>query len=264
MNLNEWIEHGKPINKVVCCDCLEGMKHIPDNSVDLVLTDPPYNISTENDNRDKSKLNSPITRRKSPLKYDFGDWDNRTRNDFIEFTKCWLEECCRVLKTDGTIVSFFNKEDISLLGWTAKDYGIRTRTIFTWCKTNPVPSFRKVNYLSGVEFIWIGSKGLWTFNFGYQKDMKNYCLTPNSSVYGKTEHPTEKPLLLIEKFIKIHSNKDDVILDCFMGSGTTAIACKQLKRNFIGFEISEQYCKIARNRLKQENLNQWNNLKEDD
>jgi site-specific DNA-methyltransferase (adenine-specific) len=232
-------------------DCLEIMKDMPDKSVDLVLTDPPYNISKLNDNRDRSKLNSPIMRRESPLKYDFGDWDNMGRVEFLEFTGKWLKECCRVLKDGGTIISFFNKEDISLLGWEGKKDGIRTRTIFTWCKTNPVPSFRKVNYLSATEFVWIGSKGekSWVCNFKMQKEMKNYFVTSNKSAYGKTSHPTEKPESLMRHFIEIHSSDNDTVLDCFMGSGTTAIACKELGRNFIGIEIDEKYFEIAKKRI---------------
>lgn len=238
-------------------DCLEEMKKIADKSIDLVLTDPPYNISKENDNRDRSKLNSPIMRRESPLKYDFGVWDNMKREDFLTFTKNWLKECCRVLKDGGTIISFFNKEDISLLGWEAKKENIRTRTIFTWCKTNPVPSFRKVNYLSATEFIWIGSKGdkSWVCNFKMQKEMKNYFITSNKSAYGETEHPTEKPRSLINHLVEIHSNNEDKVLDCFMGSGTTGVVCKELGRNFIGIEIEPKYFEIAKRRINQVTVN---------
>jgi len=247
------------INKIHNMDCIEGMKLLADNTIDLIITDPPYNISKLNDNRDRSKLNSPIMRRKHPLKYDFGEWDNLDRNEFITFTRKWLTECCRVLKDGGAIISFFNKEDISFLGWESKKYGFRTRTIFTWCKSNPVPSFRKVNYLSGTEFIWIGSKGekSWTFNFKLQKEMKNYFITPNKSIYGETTHSTEKPLQLIKHFITIHSKENDVVLDCFMGSGTTAVACKQLNRNFIGFEKDKGYCEIANKRLSQSMMRNW-------
>jgi len=241
-------------NKIYQGDCLELMKQIEDNSIDMILVDPPYNISKENDNRDRSKLNSPIMRRESPLKYDFGEWDNKTREQFLEFTQTWLDECCRVLKDGGTIISFFNKEDISFLGWRAKDKGIRTRTIFTWCKSNPVPSFRKVNYLSATEYLWIGSKGTksWTFNFKMQKEMKNFMITANGSSYKETKHPTEKPLSLIKHLIEIHSNEGDKILDCFIGSGTTALACIRTERRFIGIELSEEYCKIANERIQKE------------
>lgn len=242
------------LNKIYNEDCIEGMKKLEDNSVDCIITDPPYNISKLNDNRDRSKLNSPIMRRKSPLKYDFGDWDNKTREEFLEFTQSWLSECCRVLKDGGTIISFFNKEDISFLGWTAREFGIRTRTIFSWHKTNPVPSFRKVNYLSACEFLWVGSKGekSWTFNFKQQKKMHNFFESPNKSVYGETIHPTEKPKSLIKHLIEVHTSEKDIILDPFMGSGTTAVVCKQLNRNFIGFEISEEYCNMANKRIEEQ------------
>jgi len=239
------------INEVYNMDCLKGMKKLPDNSIDLVLTDPPYNISLKNNNISRTTFRTPIIRRDKALNYDFGDWDNKDREEFLEFTENWLKECCRVLKKDCAIISFFNKEDISFLGWIAKRFGVRTRTIFSWHKTNPVPSFRKVNYLSSTEFIWIGSKGKFeTFNFKTQKEMHNFFETANGSAYKVTKHPTEKPLNLIEHFISIHSNKSDIILDCFLGSGTTAEACLKLQRNFIGFEIDEHYFKIAQERIK--------------
>ena len=240
-------------NKIINGDCIEELKKLPDNSVDLILTDPPYNISKLNDNRDRSKMNAPIHRRNSPITMDFGEWDNMERKEFLEFTKIWLKECCRILKKDGSFISFFNKEDISYLGWVAKEFGIRTRVIFSWHKTNPVPSFRKVNYLSACEFIWIGSKGKYkTFNFKQQKEMHNFFETPNKSSYGRTKHPTEKPELLIKHLIEIHSNEGDYILDPFMGSGTTLVVCKELNRNGIGIEISKEYCDIAKERLCQE------------
>jgi len=243
------------INKIYNMDCIEGLKGMADESVDLIMTDPPYNISKLNDKRDRSKLNSPIMRRKKDLNYDFGEWDNMERQEFLDFTKEWLKECCRVLKKDGTIISFYNKEDISYLGWTAKEYGVRTRTIISWHKTNPVPSFRKVNYLSACEFIWIGSKGSFkTFNFKRQCEMHNFYETGNKSGYGLTEHPTEKPLDLIEHLMSIHSNKGDLILDCFMGSGTVAEACVKNKRNFIGFEINKEYCEMAEKRIEDARL----------
>lgn len=237
-------------------DCLEIMKQIPDGSIDCVITDPPYNISQKNFCVDRSKAKSAIMRRDKPLNYDFGSWDNMERQEFLEFTKNWLLECIRVLRDGGTIISFFNKEDISYLGWTGQENGMRTRTIFTWHKTNPVPSFRKVNYLSACEYAWIGSKGQkpWTFNFGLQKEMHNFYETCNSSGYKQTEHPTEKPVNMFEHFVKIHTNKDDTVLDPFMGSGTTGVACKHLQRNFIGIELDDKYFQIAQDRINSELL----------
>lgn len=239
------------LNRIYNVDCLELMKTLPDKCIDMILADPPYNVSKLNDQRDRSKLNSPIMRRDKEINYDFGEWDNMEREDFLTFTKDWLKECCRILKDGGTIISFFNKEDISLLGWEAKNYNVRTRTILSWHKTNPVPSFRKVNYLSACEFAWVGSKGdkSWTFNFQQQKEMHNFYETPNASSYGETIHPTEKPKAFFEWLIEIHSNKGDIIFDPFLGSGTTAIVAQELGRNYIGCELDKDYFEIAQKRL---------------
>ena len=169
----------------------------------------------------------------------------------MEYTKKWLLECIRILKQDGTILSFFNKEDISFLNWEAYKVGIKTRTIFTWHKTNPVPSFRKINYLSACEYIWIGSKGKMIFNFGFQKDMHNFFECGQCQGKERSKHPTQKPIKLIQHFVKIHSNKNNIILDPFMGSGTTGVACKELGRNFIGIEIEPKYFEIAKKRISE-------------
>ena len=117
--------------------------------------------------------------------------------------------------------------------------------------TNPVPSFRKVNFLSSCEFCVVGSKGESRLpNFLMQKEMHNFFETPNKSSYGKTKHPTEKPERLIEWLVKIGSKEGATILDPFLGSGTTAIACLKLNRKFIGIEKEEEYVKIANARIK--------------
>ena len=154
------------------------------------------------------------------------------------------------------MISFFSKEDISFFHWLQKESNIRTRTIYVWHKTNPTPQFRKVNYLSACEFAYIGSKGngSWTFNFGYQTEMHNFYETPNASIYGVTEHPTEKPVSLFKHFIEVHSNKGDVVLDPFMGSGTTGVACKATERKFIGFEKDEKYFEMAKKRINKNEI----------
>ena len=242
------------MEKLINGDCFIEMQKLIDEGFvfDLILTDPPYNVSKLNDNRDRSKMGSPIMRRKKPLNYDFGAWDNMERREFLDFTKEWYKLCVALLREGGTMISFFSKEDVNYLGWMGKDYGMRTRTIFTWHKTNPVPSFRKVNYLSACEYAWIGSKGesAWTFNFKQQKEMHNFFETPNKSAYGVTEHPTEKPVNMIEHLLEIHSNMEDLVLDPFMGSGTTGVACKNLNRDFIGIELDEKYYQMAYDRVK--------------
>lgn len=240
--------------KLLNGDCLDLLDEVEDNSVDMILTDPPYNISQEGNNLSRSTLDSNLLRRESPIVLDFGEWDRMDDKEFLQFTDEWFSKCCKKLKDGGAFVSFYNKENISWFHWNCQKNGLRTRTIFSWHKTNPAPSFRQVNYLSACEFVWIGSKGdgKWKFNFGYQKDMHNFMETPNASSYGVTDHPTEKPLQLINHFLKIHTNEGDTVLDPFMGSGTTGVGCQQLGRNFIGIEKDEHYFNIAKQRIENE------------
>jgi len=247
------------INKIYQGDCLELMKNIPNESVDMILTDPPYNISQDKKELSRKNMNSPMFAKRTSVRLDFGDWDKKGEKEFKKFTEEWFKECSRVLKEKGWIFIFFSKERIGYFtdpinGLFIKN-GFKTRTIISWHKTNPVPSFRKVNFLSSCEFCVVGSKGESRLpNFLMQKEMHNFFESPNKSSYGKTKHPTEKPLNLIGWLIKIGSNENDTILDCFMGSGTTAVACKNLNRNFIGIEKEQEYVDMANERLKQEVL----------
>lgn len=225
---------------------------VAEKSVDMVLTDPPYNISKKNANIDRSKAASPVMRRESPLKFDFGDWDNMERVEFLEYTQQWLSFCISTTKERATIGSFFNKEDISFLGWEAHKFGVRTRTIISWHKNNPTPSFRQVNYLSACEFIWLGSRAAWKFNFSKQKEMHNFYSTSNASAYGKTGHPTEKPEELLSWLIRNHTDKGDLVFDPFGGSGTTAAVCEQLGRKWVLFEMNKEYCDMAAKRIGRE------------
>ncbi len=238
-------------------DCLDFLKNVPNNSVDCIITDPPYMISQSGKKISRKSLSAKSWKRDMDIKLDFGDWDNfKDQKEFFKFTESWFKECVRVLKPKGWIYIFFDKQKTGyfdlILG---PRYGVKSRTIFAWLKSNPCPSFRKVNWLSASEFIWVGSKGECKLkNFLRQNEMSNYMITPNKSAYGETKHPTEKPKELIRKFILTSTDESDTVLDCFVGSGTTAKVCKELKRNFIGCDISEEYCKIAINRLKQEIL----------
>ena len=231
------------------------MKKLKDNSIDCVITDPPFNISERGKDIQRKCLSSKMHKRNSNIKKNFGEWDIMKEKDFKQFTEEWFKECARVLKKKGWCFIFFSKERIGyftnpLSGLFIKN-GFKTRTIISWHKTNPVPSFRKMNFLSSCEFCIVGSKGEGRIpNFLMQKEMHNFFETPNKSSYGKTKHPTEKPLQLIEWLIKIGSNENDIILDPFLGSGTTAIACLKLNRKFIGIEKEEEYIKIAEKRLK--------------
>ena len=144
-------------------DCLKVLPKIPDESVDLVVTDPPYNISQENKKLSRKSLSSKLHKRDSDIILDFGEWDRRTEEEYKVFTERWFKEIVRILKPKSWFLSFFSKERIGYftdpLDGLFKKYGFKTRTVITWCKSNPTPSFRKVNFLSSTEFIVVGSKG---------------------------------------------------------------------------------------------------------
>jgi DNA modification methylase len=233
-------------------DCINVIKSMPDNSVDCIITDPPYNISIKG-NKIQRNHKHYNWHRPSAIGLDFGEWDRywETEEDFFDFTESWFAECARIMKEQAWIYIFFDKLKTGIFDLLlSKKYQIKARTIYVWAKSNPVPSFHKVNWISGTEHIWVGSKGDSKLkNFKYQKEMNNYFISPNASAYKETEHPTEKPVKLIKHLIEVNSNEGDTILDCFAGSGTTGKAAYELNRNCILIEKEPEYCEIIKKRI---------------
>lgn len=243
------------INKVYLGNALELLKEVESDSIDCVITDPPYNISIEG-NKIVRTYEHYNWKRRSDIGLDFGEWDRDWKNveEYFMWTEEWFKECVRVMKDGSWIYVFFDKQKTGIFDlYLAPKYKMKARTIYVWIKTNPTPSFRKVNWNSGSEHIWVGSKGEGKLkNFKYQKFMSNYFLSPNSSAYKETEHPTEKPISLLQHLIEVNTNKGDTVLDPFIGSGTIGVVCKKLCRNFIGFEINPEYFKIAKDRINKQ------------
>ncbi|PMP73816.1 MAG: hypothetical protein C0180_05770 [Aciduliprofundum sp.] len=238
-------------NRIYNMNCLEGMKYIPDNSIDLLLTDPPYMISQKNKRINRKNMRTEAYRREMDINLDFGEWDHfESEQEYEEFTKKWMTLTYNKLKNGGWFMVFFDKNKICLLEKIAKELGITSKTIFVWAKTNPTPHFRRMNFVSATEFIWMGVKGNTHMkNYQRQTEMYNYMLYPNKSTYGETGHPTEKPIEILKRIIKPTTVENDVVLDPFMGSGSTAIASIQLNRRFIGFEINKEYYNMAMQRV---------------
>ena len=220
------------LNKVICGDCLDILKDIPDKSVDLVLTDIPYNaVSVENNPRLKSNGLRVFTK---------GD------ADYVNFSiKEMLEQLIRIC--GGSFYVFCDFEQISEIRKYLKLSDCTTRLI-VWEKTNPSPVNGKSVWLSGIEVAVYGKMSRATFNEFCKNTVLKY---PSGS---SKIHPTQKPIELFKYLIDVSSNTGDTILDPFLGSGTTALAAKQLGRNFIGIEINPDYCKIAEDRLRQTEL----------
>jgi site-specific DNA-methyltransferase (adenine-specific) len=190
------------INKIICGDCLEVMKDIPDKSVDLVLTDPPYG------------LNKKI--------HDGGTWSTKQKFDAcLEWDylidKSYWEEVFRISKHQ--------------IIWGGNYYSFPpSRGWIVWVK----PYFPT---MSDAELAWTS----------FDKNTRIFKESRNPEGYKK--HPTQKPVSLMKYCIENYTKPDDIILDPFLGSGTTAVACKSLGRRYIGIEISQEYCDIARKRV---------------
>ena len=212
-------------------DCLEVMKNIPDKSVDLVLTDPPYNIARDNNFNTMGRAG-----------IDFGEWDKGA--DLFSY----IDECSRVLTDNGSFVVFNDWKNLGDIARYAESLDFDTKDMLRLEKSNPMPRNRDRRYITDYECaIWFTKKkAKWTFNrqdASYQRP-KFVCSI------DKGLHPTQKSLKLMQELILIHSNEGDTVLDCFMGSGTTGVAAKNLNRDFIGIEMDEGYFKIAQERIE--------------
>ncbi|MGN0677607.1 MAG: DNA-methyltransferase [Ruminococcus sp.] len=234
-------------------DCFSCLKQIPDHSIDLILTDPPYNIAKYSTGNLKFDWRSEVNN-------DLAEWDLKPFNPQL-----LLDEFKRILSPKGNIFIFCS---YNIIGEYHKvfDSAFDTFQFMVWHKTNPVPNFRKSSFLNSCELIvscW--NKGH-TWNFTTQKDMHNFiesgiCMGNEriKDEFGKSLHPTQKPLSVLEKIIKIASNENNIVLDCFNGVGSTGEASLKLNRRYIGIEIDNIYFKATQKRLM--NYNKRSDLK---
>lgn len=215
-------------------DCLELMKDIPDKSVDLVIIDPPYEIKGGKSGgcfgREKRSYHGEL--------YDTG-LDKGISNVV-------LNELVRVMKKPNIYI-WCNKNQLRQYINYFESLGCTT-DLLTWHKTNPVPTCNN-KYLSDTEYLLYFRKDGVPM-YGTYATKKKYYVTPTNKEDKKLyKHPTIKPVEIIQNLIINSSQENDVVLDCFMGSGTTGVACKKLNRNFIGIELDEEYYKIACERI---------------
>lgn len=226
-------------------DAIQLLSTIKSGSIDLILTDPPYVISKESGMqqcRDNNVPNQPLA-----IQTDFGDWD---KNFLLSDLQLIIEEFSRVLRKGGTAIIFFDIWKISNLKDMLESSGLVQIRFIEWIKTNPVPINSKANYLSNAREIALTAVkgGSSTFNSAYDNGIYSYAIHQGKN--GDRIHPTQKSLGLFEEIILKHSNKDDLVLDCFSGSGTTAIASLRLGRNFIGCELDSVFHSSSVDRLK--------------
>lgn len=224
-------------------DCNIELRQLQDESVDLIFADPPYNLSGENSQTVKSG---------KPVKCDKGEWDKQT--DIYDFTKKWVGECIRVLKSTGTLWVSGTLHSYPTVNIVLKEYGMWIINDVIWYKPNAPPLLSQNRFVPSTETIWVASKTKkYFFNYIKAKELNGGKQMRNlwiiNSRRHKTKHPTEKPEELLERIIMIGSNPGDVVLDPFMGSGTTGVMAKKLGRKFIGMEISDEYYNIAKDRI---------------
>ena len=222
-------------------DCLELIKQVPSNSVDLILIDPPYEISKSTNFQSGEKTGRDTDRFR--ISMDFGEWDkNFTGLEVV------IKEGYRILRQGGTMICFYDLWKIETLKNLYDSNKFKQVRFIEWMKTNPVPINSKINYLTNAREVAVsaikGSKP--TFNSSYDNGLYSYPICAGKE---RTIHPTQKPLSLITDLVLKHSNEGDMVLDCFMGSGTTGVACKNTNREFIGIELDEKYYKVACERL---------------
>lgn len=208
---------------------------------DHIITDPPYSISQKN--------NFSTMKNAKRVGVDFGEWDW----DFNQ--RAWIKKYSELLKDGGSIIIFCSYKNISFIARELENLGFFVKDFLQWKKTNPMPRNINRRYVQDSEFaIWaVKGKAKWVFNKPADVPYLRSCfITPVVSGPQRTAHPTQKSLKLMSEIIKIHTNKGELILDPFMGSGTTGLACLLNDRKFIGIELSEQYFEIAKNRLSSE------------
>lgn len=221
--------------------CFEYLKQIESNSIDLVCIDPPYEVSRDT-NFAKSEPKGNDTDR-FRMSMDFGEWDS----NFSGLDKV-VSECYRILKKGGTLICFYDLWKITTLKNYFENAKFKQIRFIEWLKTNPVPINSKINYLTNSrEIAVVGVKGSKpTFHSEYDNGIYQYPICHDKGRF----HPTQKPLNLIEDLIEKHSNPGDVVLDCFSGSGTTAIAAIHKGRHFCGCEIDKTFYEKSIERIK--------------
>ena len=219
-------------------DCLEVMDKLIEQGVkvDAIITDPPYMIARKNNFKTMGRAG-----------LDFGEWDKNV--DLFS----WLDKIPEILDKNGNVIIFSAWKNLGDIVRYCENLNLEAKDMIRWRKNNPMPRNRDRRYITDYECaIWlVNKKGKWTFNRQEQTYQRPEFLYNVVSGKEKTIHPTQKPIKLMEEIIKIHTNENDVVLDCFMGSGSTGVACINTNRRFIGIELDDKYFDIAKKRIEE-------------
>jgi len=245
------------INKNHEGDCIKIMSDLPKGKIHLVLTDPPYNASNGGVNLPDNKTGGAY--------YKVNEkWDKFSYEDYMDFTKKWIDEADKILVPNGSIMVCGSLHNIGEVIIALKEKKYKFINLITWKKTNPMPSITKRTLTHSTEFIvWFAKGKGWKFNYNKMKkysygkqlrDVWEFPICQGSERIkdksGKAAHPTQKPLELFKRLIEMTTDERDIVLDPFIGSGTTAIASIQLNRNWIGIDDNKKYINLANKRIE--------------
>jgi site-specific DNA-methyltransferase (adenine-specific)/modification methylase len=255
------------VNKIYLGDCIEIIdKEIDKNSVPLVYADPPYNLSGKPLNLINNKTGGAFYKMNEK-------WDTWDYNKYVSFSEKWISGCWRILKANGSLYVSCTYHNIAEIIIAAKKSGLKLNNIITWFKINAMPSITKRTFTHATDYVcWFVKGSNWKFNYGQLKkinphrtkegkekqmrDFLDFIKLPIvqgkerlKGLDGRAIHPTQKPEKLLEVIITASSDKEDIVLDPFFGTGTTGIVASRLMRRWIGIEINKDYFKIANKRL---------------
>lgn len=245
-----------PLNRILRGDCIEEMRKLPDGSIDMIFADPPYNLQLGGDlaRPDGSHVDAVTN-----------DWDKFSSfATYDKFTREWLAEAHRLLKADGSIWVIGSYHNIFRVGTILQDLGFWILNDIIWRKANPMPNFKGTRFTNAHEtLIWASKseKSKYTFNYRAMKTLNDelqmrsdwvlpICSGPERLRRNGTKaHPTQKPEALLYRVMLATTNKGDVVLDPFFGTGTTGAVAKRLGRDWIGCEREADYIEVAEERI---------------
>jgi modification methylase len=248
---------GLPRNTILAGDCIEVMRGLPDNSVDLVFADPPYNLQLKGDlHRPDNSLVDAVD----------DAWDRfASFETYDAFTRAWLAEARRILKPHGAIWVIGSYHNIFRVGAALQDQGFWILNDVVWRKANPMPNFRGKRLTNAHEtLIWASKEEASKYTFNYEAlkalndgiQMRSDWVLPICTGHerikdgnGDKAHPTQKPESLLHRVLVATTNPGDVVLDPFFGTGTTGAVAKMLGRDWIGIERELAYREVAEDRL---------------
>lgn len=248
-------------------DCIPLLADLPAASVSLVFADPPYNLSGKGMQWEGKAMGGSW--------YKVNEsWDIQSREAYAEFTRGWMAGCERVLKPGGALFVSCTYHNLGMLLVTLEALELRCNNIITWYKPNAMPSMTRRTFTHATELVLYFVKGPgWVFNYeaikalnpdlrqedGQPRQMRDMWEIPVCQGYERLRgpdrralHPTQKPEALLERILVAASHPGDLVLDPFMGSGTTAVVARRLGRHYIGFEQNPTYLEAARERLRQQ------------